>query len=212
VFDDTDHSRAAAHASGTAKTHANQHSVLGDTAAGAETEDDVDAAADTTNRGRDRRDAARANRKGPSQASDQGVTHSNANAGLRGTTTSTTTVVGDTTAAGAATSNSARVNRMGPSRASPTGVAHSNDHAGLRTGATVASDLAALQSGMTVKSATGTTLGEVTRVERSADGTVRSVLVRTSDGAHRVLHLAPGSLSISGGVVVTDQTKLGGNG
>jgi hypothetical protein len=58
---------------------------------------------------------------------------------------------------------------------------------------------------MTVKSSTGQVLGTVSRVERTASGAVRNVVVRTKDGAQRAMQLTPSSLSVSGDVVtVTD--------
>ena len=102
--------------------------------------------------------------------------------------------------------------RMGPARASASGVAHSNAHAGLRTASANTGALADLKTGMTVQTTSGATLGTVSRVERSADGTVRNVLVTTASGARRVLRLAPSSLSVSGGVATTTQTKLAAHG
>ncbi|MDB5476907.1 MAG: hypothetical protein JWP49_2418, partial [Phenylobacterium sp.] len=69
-----------------------------------------------------------------------------------------------------------------------------------------------LTAGQTVQTASGTTIGTITRVQRSANGTVKSVLVRTAGGARRVLHLAPRDLTVSGNVVTTSQTALSAHG
>jgi hypothetical protein len=88
-------------------------------------------------------------------------------------------------------------------------VAHANAKAGLAAASGGASSLASLTTGMTVRTASGQTIGTVSRVVRSADGTVRTVLVRTSTRGKRLVNLAPRSLSISGGVVTTTQTGAG---
>lgn len=110
------------------------------------------------------------------------------------------------TATATGASAMARANRMGPVRASATGVAHANARAGLAAAAPATNSLSGLNPGMTVRTASGRTIGTVSRVERSADGTVRAVLVRAAGGARRVVALAPRSLSISGEVVTTTQT------
>jgi hypothetical protein len=38
------------------------------------------------------------------------------------------------------------------------------------------------------------------------------VLVRTANGEHRLVRLAPSSLTLSGGVVTTTQARLSGHG
>jgi hypothetical protein len=109
-------------------------------------------------------------------------------------------------APGRVTREAARAGRMAPSRASATGVAHANGNAGLSAAGGSANALAGLTAGMTVKTASGATLGTIQRVERSASGTVRSVLVKTADGGRRLLHLAPHSLTVSGDVVTTTES------
>jgi hypothetical protein len=135
----------------------------------------------------------------------------------RGAARRTAEASADTTAQASA-SAMARAGRMGPARASATGIAHANEHAGLSTTTAAATApararvayargaLAALNPGMTVRTASGRTLGTVTSVKRAADGTVRTVLVRTASGARRIVNLAPRSLSVSGDVVTTTQS------
>jgi hypothetical protein len=93
-----------------------------------------------------------------------------------------------------------------PSTAAPktgamTSGAKANAPAGVNASAT-ASALADLKTGQTVKDSTGTTLGTVSRIEKSKNGTVRSVHVASASGG-KTMHLAPGTLSVSNGVVTT---------
>jgi hypothetical protein len=97
----------------------------------------------------------------------------------------------------------ARVNREGPEHASPTGIANANENAGLSS--TTAADLSGLSTGLTVKDSTGATIGTVSKIEKSRDGTVKNVLVNAAGGT-RTIRLAPGSLSVSGEVVTTTAT------
>jgi len=105
---------------------------------------------------------------------------------------------------GATQRDEARENREGPERASPTGVANANENAGLSS-TTAAANLSGLTAGLTVKDSTGATLGTVSKIEKSKDGTVRNVLVQSATGK-RTIRLAPNSLSLSGDVVTTTET------
>jgi hypothetical protein len=96
-----------------------------------------------------------------------------------------------------------RVNREAPEHASPTGVANANENAGLSS--TTAADLSGLSTGLTVKDSTGATIGTVSKIEKSKDGTVKNVLVNAA-GSTRTIRLAPSSLSVSGDVVTTTTT------
>jgi len=107
---------------------------------------------------------------------------------------------------GVTTRDAARVNSQGAAHASDTGRAHANANSAIASG-TNASALAGLMTGETVRDSSGATLGTVSRIERSDDGTIRTVLVASADGKrHRTIRLAPSSLSLSGGVVVTTAT------
>jgi len=173
---------------------------------------------------------ARLNSQGPSHASATGLAHANEHSVLAGAASSATTGAAAsastddaadtaddaTTNAGRTRRETARAGRAALDHASAQGIAHSNLNAGLRTAPTGVSGgagaLADLRTGLTVKNAAGTTLGTVSRIERSADGTVRAVLVATDSGARKVLRLAPDSLSVSGGVVTTTQAGVRTNG
>lgn len=72
---------------------------------------------------------------------------------------------------------------------------------GVNASAT-ASALADLKMGQTVKDSTGTTIGTVSRIQKSKDGTVRAVHVASASGG-KTMQLAPGTLSVSNGVVTT---------
>jgi hypothetical protein len=98
----------------------------------------------------------------------------------------------------------ARAKRQGPAHAADQAIANANANAGLATGSAPGS-LTGLAKGLTVKDSSGATLGTVSRIKRSHDGTVRTVLVAGSAGEHHTIRLAPDSLSVSGGVVTTTQ-------
>ena len=72
---------------------------------------------------------------------------------------------------------------------------------GVNASAT-ASALADLKMGQTVKDSSGTTLGTVSRIEKSKDGAISSVHVASAAGG-KTMHLAPSTLSVSNGVVTT---------
>ena len=93
---------------------------------------------------------------------------------------------------GAMTSGKSDTGKMQSSAKSATGV----------NASATASALADLKMGQTVKDSTGTTLGKVSRIEKSKDGTINSVHVATAAGG-KTMHLAPGTLSVSNGVVTT---------
>lgn len=99
--------------------------------------------------------------------------------------------------------NPALGHSQGPMHASPTGIAHANSHSVLAAGAVASTALPGLATGMTVQTASGTTLGTVTRVVTGTDGTIRMVFVTSSTG--QTFRLAPSSLTISGGVLTTTQ-------
>lgn len=189
-------SQGSAHASMTGTAHPSDRSVLD--AAQSTTQTGVTAARDDAGRSRD-------------TAQD---TTDDAKARLHRHAHDATRTAHDTDAtssqsAGAAAA-SARAHRKGPLHASASGAANSNLKAGLRTGA--ANPLGGLSAGMTVRTASGRTLGTVAKVIRGADGRVHNVLVRTGAGARRMVRLTPRDLTISGDVVTTTQTHLAAHG
>jgi hypothetical protein len=101
----------------------------------------------------------------------------------------------------------ARVNSQGPAHASDRAIERADDNSVLHgTVRPPRADLSALRAGLTVRNSAGTTLGTIRRVNRSADGSVRSVLIASADG-HRTIPVRPGTLSISGDVVTTTQVR-----
>lgn len=90
---------------------------------------------------------------------------------------------------------------QGPANASPVGVAHANENSVLASGSVTAATLHGLNTGLTVKSSAGTTLGTVSRVITGPDGSIRLIEVTSPSGA--TLRFPATSLSISGGVVTT---------
>jgi hypothetical protein len=101
----------------------------------------------------------------------------------------------------------ARENSEGSTYASDTAKTHANANSALGVDtSTTASTLIGLKTGLTVKDSTGATLGTVRKIEKSANGTIRSVQVASASGKKKTLRLAPGDLTVSGGVVTTTQT------
>jgi len=60
---------------------------------------------------------------------------------------------------------------------------------------------------MTVNNSTGATIGTVSQVITGSDGSIRAVVVTSPTG--QTFRLAPSTLSISGGVLVTTSTTGG---
>jgi hypothetical protein len=101
----------------------------------------------------------------------------------------------------------ARVNSQGPAHASDRAIERADENSVLHgTVRPPRADLSSLRAGLTVRNSAGTTLGTIRRVNRSADGSVRSVLVASADGP-RTIPVRPGTLSISGDVVTTTQVR-----
>jgi len=101
----------------------------------------------------------------------------------------------------------ARVNSQGPNHASDRAIERADENSVLHgTVRPPRADLSALRAGLRVRTSAGTTLGTIRRVNRSADGSVRSVLVASANG-HRTIPVRPGTLSISGDVVTTTQVR-----
>lgn len=101
----------------------------------------------------------------------------------------------------------ARVNSQGPNHASDRAIERADENSVLHgTVRPPRADLSALRAGLTVRNSAGTTLGTIRRVNRSADGSVRSVLIASANGP-RTIPVRPGTLSISGNVVTTTQVR-----
>ena len=107
---------------------------------------------------------------------------------------------------GIETRTNARVNSRAPDRASDRAIERANENSVLSGTTRTRADLSGLRTGLTVRSSTGTELGTIRRINRSADGSVRSVLVSSATG-NRTIPVRPGSLSVSGNVVTTTQMR-----
>jgi hypothetical protein len=146
--------------------------------------------------------------QGPTNASPTGISHANENSVLSsptGSTMQTTTAPMTGTANG---NSQATVNSQGPANASPTGIAHANSNSVLARGAVASSTLPGLTTGLVVNNSSGTQVGTVSRVITGPNDTIRAVVVTDSSG--KTYTLAPSSLSISGSVVTTTSTSIGG--
>jgi hypothetical protein len=120
-----------------------------------------------------------------------------------------TTTAPTTTTTGAVNGNSqATINSQGPANASPTGIAHASSNSVLARGAVAGSTLPGLTTGLTVNNSSGTQVGTVSRVITGPNNTVRAVVVTDSSG--RSYTLPASGLSISGNVVTTTSTSIGG--
>ena len=102
----------------------------------------------------------------------------------------------------------ATTNSQGPAHASTTGIAHANEHSVLASGAVAATALPGLTTGLVVNNSGGTQVGTVTKVITGPNNTIRAVVVTSTSG--KTYTLAPSTLSISGSVVTTTSTSIGG--
>ena len=99
----------------------------------------------------------------------------------------------------------ARDNSQGPANANDRAREQANENSVLADGTTATPDLSALREGLTVVDSDGNSLGTIRRVSRSNDGTVRNVLVTSTDGRRRVIRVAPGTVRLNGDMVVTTE-------
>lgn len=102
----------------------------------------------------------------------------------------------------------ATLNSQGPANASINGISHASSNSVLARGAVSSSTLPGLKAGLTVNNSTGTSIGTVSQVVTGTDGSIRAVVVTSPTG--RTIRLAPSTLSISGNVVTTTSTMVGG--
>lgn len=169
--------------------------------------------------------------QGPTNASPTGIMNASPNSVLNSTTappTSTTRVpetttrtpetdtdtdtdtTGTTSRTGTSfsTKSKALQNSQGPANASPNGIAHASPNSVLARGAVQSSTLPGLTTGLVVNNTSGTQVGTVSRVITGPNNTIRAVVVKTSSG--QLVTLPPSSLTISGSVVTTTSTSIGG--
>jgi len=137
---------------------------------------------------------ARVNSQGSINASPQGVLRSNTNSAVQGTTTTTTPTV-------------RAPNSQGLLHANPRAISRANSNSVLARGAVPSASLPGLTTNMTVNNSTGATIGTVSQVITGSDGSIRAVVVTSPTG--QTFRLAPSTLSISGGVLVTTSTTGG---
>jgi hypothetical protein len=108
--------------------------------------------------------------------------------------------------AGLGPANSGRDNSRGPDNASNQALGKASQHSVL-AGHGPRGSLAGLQVGQTLHDTNGATIGQIRRVVRSPDGTVRNVLVSTGSNKRRVVRIAPGTITLAGGVATTTTLK-----
>ena len=147
--------------------------------------------------------------------SSMGPAQAGPNASFNGPMTTTApTITNDRTNAGtgiqanANVGSQAVVHSQGPLHASPNGIAHASSNSVLARGAVTSTTLPGLTNGLTVHNSTGTSIGTVSQVITGSDGAIRAVVVTSPTG--QSFRLAPTTLSISGGVVTTTSTTVGG--
>lgn len=176
------------------------------------------------------RDMARENSQGPANASPKGIENANENSVLSTDTTTNAagakarakdrddgpTIVRAGPNAGQVINkrskkktedlddepgSQATTRSQGPANASPTGIANASDNSVLARGAVAASQLQGLNTGLTVKTSGGVTLGTVTQVITGPNDTIRAIVVTSADG--QTYTLQANTLSLSGGMVTT---------
>ena len=104
---------------------------------------------------------------------------------------------------GVSTRTDARLNSQGPAHASDRAIERANENSVLSGSTTTGDAQLKLETGLTVRDTNGTTLGMISRINRSADGTIRNVLVKSASGKRKIITLAPDTLSVNGDVVTT---------
>lgn len=104
---------------------------------------------------------------------------------------------------GVSTRTEARQNSQGPAHAADRALDRANQNSVLSGSASAGTSLTNLRAGLTVRDSTGATLGTISRINRSADGTVRNVLVKSAKTGRKTLALAPNTLTVNGDVVTT---------
>ena len=102
----------------------------------------------------------------------------------------------------------AGANSQGAANANLGAVANANSNSALAAGAVASTSLPGLTTGLDVKTSAGASVGKVSQVVTGTDGSIRMVIVTDATGkTHRLM---PDQLSISGGVITTTQTEIGG--
>jgi len=104
---------------------------------------------------------------------------------------------------GVSTRTDARLNSQGPAHASDRALDRANENSVLSGSTTTGGTGLKLETGLTVRDTNGATLGTISRINRSADGTIRNVLVKSASGKRQVITLAPNTLTVNGDVVTT---------
>jgi hypothetical protein len=140
------------------------------------------------------RTEARLRARADERAADQARTRASQNSVLGGSTRMGTT--------GATMRTGGRSNSQGPAHAADRALDSANQNSVL-SGSTSVGSLTNLRTGLMVHDSTGAMLGTVSRINRSADGTIRNVLVTGNSGERRMVTLAPETLSINGDVVTS---------
>jgi hypothetical protein len=91
----------------------------------------------------------------------------------------------------------ARINSLATERASATAIANANENSVLFGSTIAAGPLTGLAVGTTIFNSDLQPVGTVERIMTARDGTVRTILVRSTD-SRRMFSLTPRSLSLSG--------------
>ncbi len=143
--------------------------------------------------------------EGPANASQTGIDHASSMSVLnRGTATNGTT--------SSTTNYSARsqgaVHSQALQHASPNAIAHANANSVLARGGVASSTLSGLNTGLTVQTTSGTTLGTVSQIITGPNNMIRAVVVTSASG--QTYTLPANSLSVSGSIVTTTSTTAGG--
>jgi hypothetical protein len=154
------------------------------------------------------------NSQGPMNGSPNGMMNASPNSALSRTapTSPPISATPPTTSTSTDTNFSAKSkaleNSQGPANASPNGIAHASPNSVLARGAVASSTLPGLTSGLVVNNTSAAQVGTVTKVITGPNNTIRAVVVTTSDG--KTVTLPPSSLTISGNIVTTTSTSIGG--
>jgi hypothetical protein len=147
---------------------------------------------------------ARINSQGSLNASPTAIGRASSSSVLSTQSTASGRTLG--TGGSYSTNSQAATRSQALQHAAPTAISRANSNSVLARGAVSTSSLAGLNTGLTVETSTGTTLGTVTRVISGPNNTIRAVVVTSASG--QTYTLPANSLSVSGSIVTT--TSVGG--
>jgi hypothetical protein len=146
--------------------------------------------------------------EGAASASATGIDHASSMSVLNRGSVTTTTRPATSSGTNYSLNSQGAVHSQALQHASPTAIAHASSNSVLARGAAASSTLSGLNTGLTVQTTSGATLGTVTQIITGPNNTIRAVVVTSATG--KTYTLPGSSLSVSGSIVTTSSTTAGG--